>query len=299
MTTNVVKIAGEGTLEIVGPEGVPLSFPRATILERTLAFGLDLLLLYLCVICVMIFFVLAGALAGLMSVMGIGLVVAFLIQHFYFIFFETHWQGSTPGKRLLGLKVVSRDGAGLSGDAVVARNLMRDVELFVPAALLAAPEQIYGNAPWWILLPTSLWMIVMVLLPMLTQERTRVGDLVGGTLVVRIPIAKLLEDEAARTSLLPFAANADVLTFTVQQLDHYGERELETLAELIRKADEGKATPSDLQVVAVTIAQKIGFAGPVPHSEPERFLRTFYKQQRAYLERKLLYGKRKASKFDE
>ena len=281
-----MKIASEGTLEIVGPEGVPLSFPRATILERFMAFALDLLLLYLCVICALIFFLLGGALAGLTSVMGVGLIVAFLIQHFYFIFFETHWQGSTPGKRLIGLKVVARDGAGLSTDSVVARNLMRDVELFVPAALLAAPEQVYGNAPWWILLPTSLWMLVMVLMPVLSQERTRVGDLVGGTLVVRIPVAELRDDEAARVSLPPFSPNADVLTFSVQQLEHYGERELETLAELIRKADEHKATHSDLQVVAVTIAQKIGFGGPVPHSEPARFLRSFYKQQRAHLERK-------------
>ncbi len=293
-----MKIASEGTLEIIGPEGVPLSFPRATILERFIAFALDLLLLYLCVFCALIFFLLAGAFAGLASVMGVGLVLAFLIQHFYFIFFETHWQGSTPGKRLIGLKVVSRDGAGLSTDGVVARNLMRDIELFVPAALLAAPEQVYGNAPWWLLLPTSLWLLVMVFLPVLTQERSRVGDLVGGTLVVRIPVGQLRDDEAARVSLPPFAPNADVLTFSLQQLEHYGERELETLAELIRKADQLKATVEDLQVVAVTIAQKIGFGGPVPHSEPERFLRSFYKQQRAHLERKLLYGKRKTSKFD-
>lgn len=295
-----MKIASEGTLEIIGPEGVPLSFPRATILERFIAFALDLLLLYLCVFCVLIFFLFGGAFAGLASVMGLGLVAAFLIQHFYFMFFETHWQGATPGKRLIGLKVVSRDGAGLSTDAVVARNLMRDVELFVPLALLAAPEQVYGpSLPWWILLPTSLWLLVMIFLPVLTQERSRVGDLVGGTLVVRIPVAELRDDEAARVSLPPFSPNADVLTFSQKQLDHYGEKELETLAELIRKADEQKATLADLQVVAVTIAQKIGFGGPVPHSEPERFLRSFYKQQRAHLERKLIYGKRKASKFDQ
>ena len=38
--------------------------------------------------------------------------------------------------------------------------------------------------------------------------------------------------------------------------------------------------------------------GPEAANEPERFLRAFYKQQRAALEKKLLLGKRKASKYD-
>ncbi|MEM9068393.1 MAG: RDD family protein [Myxococcota bacterium] len=284
------------TIEVIGPEGVPVHFARATLSERFIAFAMDLILLVLIATVVLIFFLFAGAGTGLTSVIGIGMIFTFLIRHGYFMFFETHWQGSTPGKRLMKLKVVSRDGSGLSTDAVVARNLMRDLELFVPAAILSNPDQVFGRAPWWLLLPTSLWLFLMVLMPIISRERTRLGDLVGGTLVVRIPIAELQRDEAARTSLVP---HADVLTFTLAQLDVYGERELETLAELIRKADAYKATQEDLQVVAVTIAQKIGFGGPLPHQDPGRFLRTFYKQQRAHLEKKLLFGKRKASKFDE
>lgn len=289
----------EVELSIVGPEGVPLRFPAATIGERAMALGLDLLILFLALLSVGIGLVAMGAFTGLVSFLGLALIAAFLIQHGYFIFFETHWQGATPGKRLLKIKVISRDGGGLRTDAIIARNLMRDVELFLPLAIVAAPEQVFGDAPWWMLLPTILWLLAMMLLPFFAKERTRVGDLVGGTLVVRIPHAELVRDEAARTSLVPDAPDTrDALAFTLAQLEHYGERELEALADLMRKHEQGKASAEDLRVVARTIAQKIGFGGPLPTSEPARFLRTFYKQQRAHLERKLLFGRRKSSKFD-
>jgi uncharacterized RDD family membrane protein YckC len=286
-------------LDVVGPEGVPLRFPAATLAERAMAFGIDLMILFLSLAVVAIALVAAGAASGFATLVGLGLVAAFVIQHGYFIFFEIHWQGTTPGKRLLKLKVVSRDGAGLRPDAVLARNLMRDVELFVPLATIAAPEQLVGDAPWWMLAPTSLWLAVMLFLPVIAKERTRVGDLVGGTIVVRIPEATLARDEAARTSLVPGAPPSDAITFTQPQLDHYGERELETLADLMRKHDQGAASTQDLKIVARTIAQKIGFGGPTPTDDPVRFLRAFYKQQRAFLEKKLLFGKRKTSKFDD
>ncbi|MCB9602072.1 MAG: RDD family protein [Sandaracinus sp.] len=286
-------------LGVVGPEGVALRFPAATLSERAMAFGVDLALLFLSLLVVGIVLLAAGAVSGLTSLIGLGLVAAFVIQHGYFAFFEIHWQGATPGKRLLKLRVVSRDGSGLRADAVLARNLMRDVELFLPLAGIAAPEQLVGDAPWWMLAPTSLWLAVMLFLPFVAKERTRVGDLVGGTFVVRIPEAELAHDEAARTSLVPGAPPSDAITFTHAQLDHYGEKELETLADLMRKHQSGHATDDDLRVVARAIAQKIGFGGPTPTQDAPRFLRSFYKQQRAYLEKKLLFGKRKASKFDD
>ncbi len=295
---NDIVVEAEPQIAIIGPEGVPLRFPRATIGERGIAFCLDLVLLYLTAVVVLIFVGLAGAMMMMMSVVGLGIVLAFVIQHGYFIMFESLWQGATPGKRLMNLKVISRDGAGLTTEAVIGRNLMRDVELFIPLSMVAAPEQVLGDAPWWMLLPTMLWLAVMFLMPLLSKENTRVGDLVGGTLVVRVPKAELIADEAARVSLPPYAPDAGTLLFTLKQLDFYGEKELETLAELIRKTETGKASLHDLQVVAITIAKKIGFTDVVPHQEPERFLRAFYKQQRGHLEKKLLFGKRKASKHE-
>jgi uncharacterized RDD family membrane protein YckC len=288
----------KGMLEVVGPEGVALRFEAASVAERFTAYLFDLFLVGLGCLVLYIFGVFATVVTGLAEPLALVIAAAWVTWKFYFILFEVHWQGATPGKRILGLKVVSDDGSGLPTESIIARNLMRDLEVFLPLQILFAPEQVVGDAPWWLAFPTGLWILAMVSLPFFTRENTRAGDLVGGTRVVRVPKAALRRDEAVRHSQPPGAPAHDAWTFTVAQLSIYGEHELETLAELLRDAQHGKARPEDLQVVARTIAQKIGFTGSAPLEDPRRFLRAFYEQQRAYLERKLLYGQRKASKLD-
>lgn len=288
----------KGVLEVVGPEGVPLRFEAASVAERFVAYLFDLFLVALTGIVLYIGGFLATAVSGLGEPLALVIALAWLVWKFYFIGFEMWWQGATPGKRLLGLKVVSADGAGLTLDGIVARNLMRDLEVFLPLTILAAPEQVLGDAPWWLSLPAGGWIVVMIALPFFSRERTRVGDLVGGTRVVRVPKAALRRDEAVRHSLAPDAPIVDAWTFSNEQLGIYGEHELETLAALLRDTEAGKARPEDLRVVAHTIARKIGFRGSAPDEDPRRFLRAFYEQQRAHLERKLLFGQRKASKLD-
>lgn len=298
-SASIDGVVQDATLEIIGPEGVPLHFARAPLLERALAFFVDLGALFLLALIGGLLGFLMGAATGLLSVAGLGLIFFFVVRHGYFLFFETHWQGATPGKRLMKLKVVSRDGGGLTIDAIIARNLMRDMELFIPLVALGNPEQLFGRAPWWLLLAAAAWLGAMMLMPLLSRERTRLGDLVGGTLVVQTVKAPLLADEAGRVSLIPSAPGADVeIVFREEQLTTYGERELETLAELLRKAQQGHASEDDLRIVALTIARKVGYLGAAPNVDPGRFLRHFYRAQRAHLEGKLLLGKRKSSKFD-
>ena len=103
-----------------------------------------------------------------------------------------------------------------------------------------------------------------------------------------------MSDEAA-----PHSVRSGALVFEKAQLAVYGEHELETLANLLRDADMGRADVFDLRVVAGTIARKIRYFGNEPAINPERFLRAFYRAQRAALEKGLLLGKRKASKHDQ
>src|SRR6185369_3579209 len=71
----------------------------------------------------------------------IWLLGAFVLRNFWFIYFETGPRGATPGKRWFGLRVATRNGEPLSPDAVVARNLVRELELFLPlAALVYQPD---------------------------------------------------------------------------------------------------------------------------------------------------------------
>jgi hypothetical protein len=137
------------------------------------------------------------------------------------------------------------------------------------------------------------WVAILALMPLLTAERTRAGDLAAGTVVVRIPRAVLMSDEAA-----PHSVRTGAFVFEKAQLAVYGEHELETLAHLLREADMGRAGIFDLRIVAETIARKIRYSGSDPGINPERFLRAFYRAQRAALEKGLLLGKRKASKHD-
>lgn len=278
-------------IEVIGPEGVPLRFPAALVAERAFAFCVDMALIMLALFLVTIIAIYAMGFTGMSEPIILLFVGVFFLRYGYFTFFEIYWQGSTPGKRLLNIKVISRDGGGLSTDAVVARNLMRDVELFIPLVALFSPQAVFGELPWWLGLSMSAWLVLMLALPFFGRERARVGDLVGGTLVIRVPRARLIAD-AARSASVPTGA----LHFDEAQLKIYGETELETLAKLLRDFDDGVVTLHDLAVVAQTIARKIQFTG-MP-ADPASFLRGFYKAQRAALEKRLLFGKRKASKFD-
>lgn len=279
-------------IDVVSPEGVGLQLELAGVLERAFALFIDIIIIAL---------VTAAFVPATLVGTGFGVVVegwaivllgVFVIRHGYFAFFEIYLNGATPGKLLMSVRVIARDGGSLSTSAVLARNLLRDVELFLPVVIVLAPEQLVGESPAWLWIPASGWVVILAFLPLISRERTRAGDLVGGTVVIRIPKAVLLEDEASRVSRQPMA-------FTPEQLSVYGEHELETLATVLRKADAGKANDDDLRVISMTIARKVGYDGPEPYHEPARFLRSFYKRQRASLEKKLLLGKRKASKLDE
>ncbi len=93
----------------------------------------------------------AAAIAGL---------IAFVIFNGYFIFFEWLLSGQTPGKRLVGIRVIKVGGYSLRFLDVLLRNLMRFVD-FLPV--------FYGVGA------ASLLM---------TSRCQRLGDLVAGTLVV-------------------------------------------------------------------------------------------------------------------
>ena len=76
-------------------------------------------------------------------------IFAFLARYGYFLAFELGPRGATPGKRLIGIRVASRDGGRLTAEAVIARNLLRDIELFLPLAFIQiAPTGAAGSGQW-------------------------------------------------------------------------------------------------------------------------------------------------------
>ena len=172
-------IETEETLIIETPERVPLAFALASIGNRFLAVAIDHFIQYLSIILIAWFLLSAsntntgqpGTTADQWLTempkwtMAIMIIVVFLIFASYFIFFEWLWDGQTPGKRLMKLRVIRDDGRPITLWEAVARNMLR-----VADALPGFGFPIY-----------SVGLIVIFL----TKRDQRLGDIFAGTVVIR------------------------------------------------------------------------------------------------------------------
>jgi uncharacterized RDD family membrane protein YckC len=222
-------------------------------------------------------------------------LVMFCGWYGYFLVQELGPRGATFGKRITGIRVAARGGERLTAEAVIARNLLRDIEIFYPlialltlVSLSESGEDI-GMLGW----AMTGWFTLFLLFPFFNRDALRAGDIVAGTWVVERPRAKL--GDVLSTQGAAAASGASDLTgaryqFGEAELAVYGEKELQTLERMLREAE-----PDALAVVHGTICRKIGWE---PGAGDERaFLEAFYAQLRAKLEGEMRFGKRKADKF--
>jgi hypothetical protein len=181
----------------------------------------------------------------------------------------------------------------LTPDAVVARNLMRNLELNVPLMVLFELADFAPDGSAWTRLGAIAWLFLVAGLPLFNRLRLRPGDLVGGTVVVLAPKPMLLGE---LTRAPAAAARAEGFTFTDRQLGVYGVYELQVLESLLRRQGLAVGEPAPEPPVARRIAKKIRWEGELPDRQARRFLLDFYAALRAHLERRLLLGKRKEDK---
>jgi uncharacterized RDD family membrane protein YckC len=176
--TNESLIETEETLIIETPERVPLAFALASIGNRFLAVAIDHFIQFLSIFIVVWAFISwtgfgkgmsdsAAQIFGEMSKWTIALmiIILFLIFAGYFIFFEWIWNGQTPGKRLLKLRVIREDGRPITLWEAIARNILR----------------IFDNVPWFVLPIYSVGLITIFL----SNRDQRIGDMFAGTVVIR------------------------------------------------------------------------------------------------------------------
>jgi uncharacterized RDD family membrane protein YckC len=282
------------------PEGVALRLELADGGSRAAAFVVDYTIATTLTVVVLLLAAVASAEPVGRSerdeggfAVGFGLIAAFLIQNFYFIASELWFGGRTLGKRWLGLRVVARDGGELDAGRIYARNLMRDLELFVPLAFVIQPTLLLGDSPVAARLLCLVWVGLVACFPLFNAERSRIGDLVAGTMVVAVPKLRLLPDLAASASESARGSKNDIV-FSDAQLDVYGERELHVLEGVLRRA-ELSAQSDLLTSIADKIRRKIKWKGR-SDGDPQRFLRAFYAAQRRRLEQRMLLGQRRARK---
>lgn len=272
----------------VTPEGVDLRLQIADGGQRAAAFFIDATIIVAVLIGLTILAfaggLMSGGRAGLEVAGIIWLLLAFLLRNFYFTGFELTAAAATPGKRLLGLRVASRDGGRLRAESVLVRNAMRELEIFMPFSIVAARAE-EGGASTWMYLLAVVWAGIFALFPLFNRDRLRVGDLVGGTWVVRAPRQALARDVAdgGAERLARYA-------FTPQQLDAYGEKELHVLEGVLRRRDR-----RTVRAVAERISAKIGWSAE-PGQDDFDFLSAYYAALRGRLEARLLMGRRRRDK---
>ncbi len=137
------------------PEGIELTLRLAGPAPRALAWVVDFLLRAVA---------LGAASLGLGMLgnfgMGMFLIAAFLIEWLVPAAFEVWADGSTPGKRVFGLRVLHDDGTPVGWPAALVRNLLRAVD-FLPVA--------YGFG---------------LVSTMINRDFKRLGDIAAGTVVV-------------------------------------------------------------------------------------------------------------------
>ncbi len=155
-------------LTIDTPEQIPLEFALAGVGSRFLALAFDSALQIAGLLVLFILAVIARRLAGIsVNTASLGtwataalIAVGFVVYSGYFAIFESLWAGQTPGKRLVGLRVIDLSGRPLAVYGAIVRNLLRIVDQ-LPA--------IYG---------------VAILSVLITKRQQRLGDLAAGTVVV-------------------------------------------------------------------------------------------------------------------
>ncbi|UTW56326.1 RDD family protein [Kordiimonas sp. SCSIO 12610] len=282
--------------EIETLEGVPILVELAERGDRAGAVIIDVIILFLGMIVTMLG---VGLLLGSFDFGGAALIAIMLIffffRNFYFMFFELRWQGRTPGKKKLGIRVIDRFGKPLTSQAIFARNMVREIEIFIPMLILLSGSGV-GAADGLMRFFAFVWAAILVCLPMFNRDNLRAGDLIAGTIVIKEPKITLLEDVSQKA---PKTADtqASPYIFTAKQLGIYGVYELQTLEELMR--DDTNTNAEKRLAAGRAIIKKIKWSDTVNNSEMDAFLSAFYAALRKHLEGGLLMGKRKENKFEK
>ena len=137
------------------PEGIDLQAELAGPIVRSLAYAIDLTIRAFALGIISIVLAFAGNIG-----IGIILLISFILEWFYPVFFEIYNNGQTIGKKMMGLTVVNDDLTAINWGSSLIRNLLRFADFF-PFAYLCG-------------------FISMIL----TNKFQRLGDLAAGSLVI-------------------------------------------------------------------------------------------------------------------
>ncbi|WP_024673857.1 RDD family protein [Pseudomonas syringae] len=217
---NAVNRPLDTRIEIETPEGIDMLLRPAGLVSRALAFTIDLAIR-------------AGVIGLLFMLlqlfdklgMGLAAIAIFLVNWWYMVLFEVLNQGRTPGKRMLGLRVVHDDGTPIDWSSSVIRNLLRFVDMLP--------------------LGYSLGAITCLNHPLFK----RLGDLAAGTLVIysdRPALRPVVPH--AEPVIVPFALRLDEQRALLSLAERQGELSGARTQELAAILAEPLHIPADKAV---------------------------------------------------
>jgi uncharacterized RDD family membrane protein YckC len=249
-------------------EGVELHMPIAGPAPRMLAYAIDALLLWFCLfVFFVLLFLLMPPLArwaselipdwrgeelerhperALLPFVLLFMIISYFGELLYFVFWEAVTGGGSPGKRLVGLRVVRLDGLKVDLRASWIRNLVRAADV----------------------LPST---YVVGLTSMLVSARgQRLGDLAAGTLVVRLDAP----ERAAKLSLPP---ELPPLALSREQLHRLGGRERALVRGTLRRVKDmqGERRAQLIREASTALCTSLGL-DPSQLDDPETFLRRLW-----------------------
>lgn len=251
------------TLQIDTPENVSFDYDVSGIGSRFLAALVDTLL-------ILLLQAVAFGAALLFSqfdlddtigpwVLAASSLLAFVFFWGYYIFFEILWNGQTPGKRWVKLRVIRLDGTPVSVVEVVVRNLVRLID-FMPFAYAFGVTAMF-----------------------VTERSRRLGDLAAGTVVVHErPATDLLEGRSARQVALSTVTTRAELPdgFPIEKLS---ERDAQMLEDFILRRAQLPNRSELARHILSSLYARLGFSpASLPgYADADEILTAIYKAVRS------------------
>jgi len=232
-------------LEVETPENVTLDLELAGVGSRALAALIDLAILGAWSLAVVVASSVLATFGNAPMVAAVTVLVLSLSFGAYFVLFEGLRNGQTPGKRLLGLRVVRETGHPITMGAAVVRNVLRLADVLPP------PFYLIGGT-----------------LVALHPKGQRLGDMAAGTVVVRD------RPQEASTTIPTSPSGSDQLALEAPELE-------DAEYHLLRRFHERLPSLEDQirQRVAHQLTARLAHRYPIRDPDDFAFLAELYRQE--------------------
>lgn len=254
-------------MDIETPEQVVISYSIAGVGTRAAAAMIDYALMGVATAALFFAFMFLGAVVGGGGAadgaaagsaqrssgawaLAVIIIVGFALQWGYYVFFEALWDGQTPGKRQLGIRVVQDGGYSISFAASAVRNITRIIDM--------QPGFFYA---------------VGIISAVSSRSGKRLGDMMAGTFVVRERVTHTVPPLAGRGGGTAPSAVGAALTTALS------EPEFSLLDRFV--ARRGSLDPDRRRIIAAQLVERFRSRLAEPGGQPMAILLRLHESESA------------------